>query len=78
MRSITSCHTLTTTNQAYVASKDLYVEKEATVNQEIEMYRLATLASLLSRDDVIIVASASSLYGLGQKEFLKIIVYYYK
>ena len=55
--------------EAYVASKDLYVEKEATVNEEIEMYRLATLASLLSRDDVIIVASASSLYGLGQKEF---------
>ena len=57
--------------EAYVASKDLYVEKEATVNQEIEMYRLATLASLLSRDDVIIVASASSLYGLGQKEFFE-------
>lgn len=55
--------------EAYVASKDLYVEKEATINEEIEMYRLATLASLLSRDDVIIVASASSLYGLGQKEF---------
>lgn len=57
--------------EAYVASKDLYVEKEATVNQEIEMYRLATLASLLSREDVIIVASASSLYGLGQKEFFE-------
>lgn len=57
--------------EAYVASKDLYVEKEATINQEIEMYRLATLASLLSRDDVIIVASASSLYGLGQKEFFE-------
>ncbi len=55
--------------EAYVASKDLYIEKEATINQEIEMYRLATLASLLSRDDVIIIASASALYGLGQKEF---------
>lgn len=55
--------------EAYVASKDLYVEKEATINEEIEMYRLATLASLLSREDVIVVASASSLYGLGQKEF---------
>ncbi len=57
--------------EAYVASKDLYIEKEATVNQEIEMYRLATLASLLSREDVIIVASASALYGLGQKEFFQ-------
>ncbi len=55
--------------EAYVASKDLYIEKEATINEEIEMYRLATLASLLSRDDVIIVASASALYGLGQKEY---------
>jgi excinuclease ABC subunit B len=57
--------------EAYVASKDLYIEKEATINQEIEMYRLATLASLLSREDVIIVASASALYGLGQKEFFQ-------
>ena len=55
--------------ESYVPSKDLYIEKEATVNQEIEMYRLATMSSLLSRQDVIVVASASSLYGLGQKEF---------
>ena len=54
--------------ESYVPSKDLYIEKEATVNQEIEMYRLATMSSLLSRQDVIVVASASSLYGLGQKE----------
>lgn len=57
--------------EAYVASKDLYIEKEATINEEIEMYRLATLSSLLSRDDVIIVASASALYGLGQKEYFE-------
>ena len=55
--------------ESYVPSKDLYIEKEATVNQEIEMYRLATMASLISREDVIVVASASSLYGIGQKEF---------
>jgi len=55
--------------ESYVPSKDLYIEKEATINQEIEMYRLATMGSLLSRQDVIVVASASSLYGLGQKEF---------
>ena len=35
------------------------------------MYRLATMASLLSRDDVIVVASVSSLYGLGQKRFFE-------
>ncbi|MEI8253598.1 MAG: hypothetical protein WCG25_07845 [bacterium] len=49
----------------------MYIEKEATINQEIEMYRLATMASLLSRDDVIVVASVSSLYGLGQKRFFE-------
>lgn len=55
--------------EAYLPAKDTYIEKEATINQEIEMYRLASMASLLSREDVIIVASASALYGLGQKEF---------
>lgn len=57
--------------EAYVASKDIYIEKEATINEELEMFRLGTLASLLSRDDVIVVASASSLYGLGQKEYFQ-------
>jgi excinuclease ABC subunit B len=55
--------------ESYLPDKWLYIEKEATINKEIEMYRLATMASLLSRKDVIVVASASSLYGLGQKEF---------
>jgi len=55
--------------ESYLPDKDMYIEKEATINQEIEMYRLGTLASLLSRHDVIIVASVSALYGLGQKEF---------
>lgn len=57
--------------ESYLPEKGLYIEKEATINKEIEMYRLATLSSLLSRDDVIVVASASSLYGLGQKEFFQ-------
>lgn len=57
--------------EAYIPEKDTYIEKEATINQEIEMYRLATMASLISREDVIVVASASSLYGLGQKEFFE-------
>ena len=50
--------------ESYLPSTGTYIEKEATINQEIEMYRLATMASLLSRKDVIVVASASSLYGL--------------
>ena len=57
--------------ESYLPSSWTYIEKEATINQEIEMYRLATMASLLSRPDVIVVASASSLYGLGQSRFFK-------
>jgi excinuclease ABC subunit B len=57
--------------ESYLPAQWLYIEKEATINQEIEMYRLATMASLLSRDDVIVVASVSSLYGLGQKRFFQ-------
>lgn len=55
--------------ESYLPAQWLYIEKEATINQEIEMYRLATMASLLSRNDVIVVASVSSLYGLWQKIF---------
>jgi excinuclease ABC subunit B len=57
--------------ESYLPASGTYIEKEATINQEIEMYRLATMASLLSRTDVIVVASASSLYGLGQARFFK-------
>ena len=57
--------------ESYLPSSWTYIEKEATVNQESEMYRLATMASLLSRKDVIVVASASSLYGLWQSRFFE-------
>ncbi len=57
--------------ESYLPTTGTYIEKEATINQEIEMYRLATMASLLSREDVIVVASASSLYGLGQARFFQ-------
>ena|SRR3989338_10005736 len=50
--------------ESYLPDQGVYIEKAATINEEIEMYRLATMASLLSRQDVIVVASASSLYGL--------------
>lgn len=57
--------------ESYLPAQWLYIEKEATINQEIEMYRLATMASLLSRKDVIVVASVSALYGLWQKRFFE-------
>ena len=54
--------------EAYLPHKDMYIEKDSSINQEIEMYRLATLSSLLSREDVIVVSSVSALYGLGSKQ----------
>ncbi len=57
--------------ESFLPEQGLYIDKEATINQEIEMYRLATMASLLTRKDVIIVASVSALYGLGQKRFFQ-------
>lgn len=54
--------------ESYLSDKDVYIEKEATVNSEIEMYRLSTMASLLTRQDTIVVSSVSALYGLGTKE----------
>ena len=46
--------------ESYLPEKGLYIEKEATINKEIEMYRLSTLASLLTRKDVLVVASAKA------------------
>ncbi|MGV8150152.1 MAG: excinuclease ABC subunit UvrB [Candidatus Woesearchaeota archaeon] len=54
--------------ESYVPTSDTYIEKEATVNMQIEKMRLHAVASLLSRDDVIIVASISCIYGLGDPE----------
>ena len=51
--------------EAYVPSRDLYIEKESQINEEIDKLRLSATRSLLSRRDVIIVASVSSIYGLG-------------
>ncbi len=55
--------------EAYVASSDTYIEKEATINKDIEKLRLSATRSLLERRDVIIVASVSCIYGLGSPEF---------
>jgi excinuclease ABC subunit B len=53
------------TPEAYVPSKDLYIEKQASINAEIDRLRHAATQSLLSRRDVLIVASVSAIYGLG-------------
>ena len=54
--------------EAYVPSHDLYIEKETQINEEIDRLRLAATTALMSRKDVIIVASVSCIYGLGNPE----------
>lgn len=54
--------------EAYVPRHDLYIEKETDINEEIDRLRLAATAALMSRNDVIIVASVSCIYGLGNPE----------
>jgi excinuclease ABC subunit B len=54
--------------EAYVPRHDLYIEKETDINEEIERLRLAATTALLSRRDVVIVASVSCIYGLGSPE----------
>jgi excinuclease ABC subunit B len=54
--------------EAYVPSSDTYIEKDSSINEEIERLRIATTSSLVSRRDVIVVASVSCIYGLGSPE----------
>ena len=54
--------------EAYVPAKDLYIDKDASINDEIDRLRLKATTSLLERRDVIIVASVSCIYGLGSPE----------
>jgi len=54
--------------EAYVPSADLYIEKEATINDELDKLRMSATRSLFERRDVIIVASVSCIYGLGSPE----------
>src|SRR5437667_12829059 len=54
--------------EAYVPPTDSYIEKEATINEEIDRMRLSATRSLFPRRDVIIVASVSCIYGLGSPE----------
>jgi excinuclease ABC subunit B len=54
--------------EAYIPRHDLYIEKDSDINEEIERLRLAATTSLMSRKDVIIVASVSCIYGIGNPE----------
>src|SRR5215211_7605599 len=51
--------------EAYVPSSDTYIEKDASINEDIDRLRLRATSSLMERDDVIIVATVSAIYGLG-------------
>ena len=54
--------------EAYVASKDLYIEKDSSINDDIDQMRHSAVSSLLSDEDVIVVASVSCIYGIGDPE----------
>ncbi|MFP6691731.1 MAG: excinuclease ABC subunit UvrB [Pirellulales bacterium] len=54
--------------EAYIPQRDIYIEKDASINQDIDRLRLAATSSLVSRRDVIVVASVSCIYGLGSPE----------
>ena len=54
--------------EAYIASSDTYIEKDSSVNDEIDRLRHSATAALLTRRDVIVVASVSCIYGLGSPE----------
>ncbi len=54
--------------EAYVATSDTYIEKDTSINDEIDRLRLKATSSILSREDVIIIASVSCIYGLGNPE----------
>ncbi|MFG0262219.1 MAG: excinuclease ABC subunit UvrB [Novipirellula sp. JB048] len=57
--------------EAYIPQRDVYIEKDSSINEEIDRLRLATTSSLVSRRDVVIVASVSSIYGLGSPQDYK-------
>ena len=54
--------------EAYIPQRDIYIEKDASINEQIERLRLAATSALISRRDVIIVASVSCIYGIGSPE----------
>src|SRR2546426_5380929 len=54
--------------EAYIPRTDTYIEKDSSVNDEIERLRLSTMSSVFSRRDVVVIASVSCIYGIGSKE----------
>ena len=64
--------------EAYVPRQDLYIEKETEINEEIERLRLAATTSIVSRKDVIVIASVSAIYGLGSPEAYSSVVMHLK
>ncbi len=65
--------------EAYVPQTDTYIEKDASINDEIDRLRLSTTSSLMSRNDVIIVASVSCIYGLGSpSDYQEMLVFFNK
>ena len=57
--------------ESYSPTKDLYIEKETSINDEIDRYRNEATRFLIERDDVIIIASVSAIYGLGSPDFYR-------
>ncbi|MEZ6088135.1 MAG: excinuclease ABC subunit UvrB [Pirellulaceae bacterium] len=61
--------------EAYIPQRDVYIEKDSSINEEIDRLRLASTSSLISRRDVLIVASVSSIYGLGSpKDYQEMVI----
>ncbi len=57
--------------EAYIPRSDTYIEKDSSINDEIERLRLSSMGSLLTREDVLVVASVSCIYGLGSPDDYK-------
>src|SRR5438477_1356433 len=64
--------------EAYIPQRDIYIEKDAQINENIDRLRLAATGALVSRRDVIIVASVSCIYGLGSPSDYKAMMVYIK
>jgi excinuclease ABC subunit B len=61
--------------EAYIPQRDIYIEKDASINEEIDRLRLLATSALVSRNDVIVVASVSCIYGLGSpKDYLQMMI----
>ena len=61
--------------EAYIPARDIYIEKDSSINEEIDRLRLLATSALVSRRDVIVVASVSCIYGLGSpKDYLEMMV----